>query len=174
MTAEHGGGTCRRRRRPPARSHGCGGSRPDRPRRRESGPLLGCHAGSAHGGGAPVVKILELIVVLFLFGVAIAVVRLFVLLGAGGKGVPGAPRAPRSADRRHALPDATTIPRSNFHPGSGWTQLRLPEIYITLALVARLIARGGPTGSVCPPFSGWPSASGWQSASSKGSCTTTG
>ena len=36
------------------------------------------------------------------------------------------------------------IPRSIFHPGSGSTQLRLPEIYITLALIARLIARGRP------------------------------
>jgi O-antigen ligase len=41
--------------------------------------------------------------------------------------------------------DQNTLPRSLFHPGSGSTQLRLPEIYITLALVARLIARGRPT-----------------------------
>ena len=41
--------------------------------------------------------------------------------------------------------DHNTLPRSIFHPGSGSTQLRLPEIYITLALVARLIARGKPT-----------------------------
>ena len=41
--------------------------------------------------------------------------------------------------------DENTLPRSLFHPGSGSTQLRLPEIYITLALVARLIARGKPT-----------------------------
>ena len=37
------------------------------------------------------------------------------------------------------------VPRGIFHPGSGSTQLRLPEIYITLALLARLIARGKPT-----------------------------
>ncbi len=37
------------------------------------------------------------------------------------------------------------VPRGIFHPGSGSTQLRLPEVYITLALVARLIARGKPT-----------------------------
>ena len=37
------------------------------------------------------------------------------------------------------------VPRGIFHPGSGSTQLRLPEIYITLALVGRLIARGKPT-----------------------------
>ncbi len=41
--------------------------------------------------------------------------------------------------------DPNSIPRGLFHPGSGTTQLRLPEIYITLALVARLIARGRPT-----------------------------
>jgi len=41
--------------------------------------------------------------------------------------------------------DPNTLPRGLFHPGSGSTQLRLPEIYITFALVARLIARGRPT-----------------------------
>jgi O-Antigen ligase len=41
--------------------------------------------------------------------------------------------------------DPNSVPRGLFHPGSGGTQLRLPEIYITLALVARLIARGRPT-----------------------------
>jgi O-Antigen ligase len=40
--------------------------------------------------------------------------------------------------------DQNTLPRSIFHPGSGSTQLRLPEIYITLALIARLVARGRP------------------------------
>ncbi len=43
----------------------------------------------------------------------------------------------------YAAPDG--IPRGLFHPGSGSTQLRLPEIVITLALLARLIARGRPT-----------------------------
>jgi O-antigen ligase len=42
----------------------------------------------------------------------------------------------------YANPNA--VPRSIFHPGSGSTQLRLPEVYITLALLARLIARGKP------------------------------
>jgi O-antigen ligase len=42
----------------------------------------------------------------------------------------------------YAGPDA--LPRGLFHPGSGSTQLRLPEIYITFALVARLVARGKP------------------------------
>ena len=41
-------------------------------------------------------------------------------------------------------PDPNAVPRGLFHPGSGATQLRLPEIYITLALIARLIARGRP------------------------------
>ena len=41
--------------------------------------------------------------------------------------------------------DPNSVPRGIFHPGSGTTQLRLPEIYITLALVARLVARGKPT-----------------------------
>jgi O-antigen ligase len=36
------------------------------------------------------------------------------------------------------------VPRGLFHPGTGSIQVRLPEIYITLALVARLIARGKP------------------------------
>jgi O-antigen ligase len=36
------------------------------------------------------------------------------------------------------------IPRGLFHPGSGSTQLRLPDLYITLALIARLAARGVP------------------------------
>ena len=40
--------------------------------------------------------------------------------------------------------DPNMIPAGLFHPGSGSTQLRLPEIYITLALIARLIARGRP------------------------------
>ena len=40
--------------------------------------------------------------------------------------------------------DPNSIPRGLFHPGSGSTQLRLPEIFITLALIARLIARGRP------------------------------
>ena len=41
--------------------------------------------------------------------------------------------------------DFTNLPRGLFHPGSGATQLRLPEIYITLALLGRLFARGKPT-----------------------------
>ena len=40
--------------------------------------------------------------------------------------------------------NSDVIPRGLFHPGSGSTQLRLPEVYITLALIARLVARGVP------------------------------
>lgn len=40
--------------------------------------------------------------------------------------------------------DQNALPRGLFHPGSGSTQLRLPEVYITLALIARLIVRGKP------------------------------
>jgi O-antigen ligase len=56
--------------------------------------------------------------------------------------------------------DPNTLPRGLFHPGSGSTQLRLPEIYITLALVARLIARGrpkriGPAAGLWLAFAAW-------------------
>ena len=56
--------------------------------------------------------------------------------------------------------DENTLPRSLFHPGSGTTQLRLPEIYITLALVARLIARGKPT-RIGLPAGLWLAFAGW-------------
>ena len=61
--------------------------------------------------------------------------------------------------------DPNVIPRSIFHPGSGSTQLRLPEIYISLALIARLIARGRPKriGLPAGPV-GWPSPPGCSSA----------
>ena len=36
------------------------------------------------------------------------------------------------------------VPRGLFHPGSGSTQLRLPEIFITLALLGRLVAKKLP------------------------------
>jgi O-antigen ligase len=40
--------------------------------------------------------------------------------------------------------DDNTLPRGLFHPGLGSLQLRLPEVYITLALLGRLIGRGKP------------------------------
>jgi O-antigen ligase len=88
---------------------------------------------------------LTLFVVLILLGVAVGIVALFVRWEKEG--------------REHLVPllllglliveatiyaDQITLPRSIFHPGSGSAQLRLPEIYITLALLARLIARGKP------------------------------
>jgi O-antigen ligase len=91
------------------------------------------------------VKILDLLAVVILLLLLVAVVRLFIRWERQGK--------------EHLAPlvllgllvieatiyaDQNTLPRSIFHPGSGSTQLRLPEIYITLALVARLIARGKP------------------------------
>ncbi len=56
--------------------------------------------------------------------------------------------------------DPNVIPRSVFHPGSGSAQLRLPEVYITLALVARLIARGKPK-RIGLPAGLWLAFGGW-------------
>ena len=56
--------------------------------------------------------------------------------------------------------DPNVIPRSIFHPGSGSTQLRLPEIYITLALMARLIARGRPK-RIGVPAALWLAVAAW-------------
>jgi len=39
----------------------------------------------------------------------------------------------------------TDIPRGIFHPGGGSLQFRLPEVLITLALIARLVVRGRST-----------------------------
>lgn len=56
--------------------------------------------------------------------------------------------------------DQNTLPRSIFHPGSGSTELRLPEIYITLALVARLIVRGKPA-RIGLPAALWLAVAAW-------------
>jgi O-antigen ligase len=56
--------------------------------------------------------------------------------------------------------DPNVIPRSIFHPGSGSTQLRLPEIYITLALIARLIVRGRPK-RIGLPAALWLAVAAW-------------
>jgi O-antigen ligase len=56
--------------------------------------------------------------------------------------------------------DPNVLPRGLFHPGSGSTQLRLPEIYITLALVARVIVRGWPT-RIGFPAGLWLAFAGW-------------
>jgi len=39
--------------------------------------------------------------------------------------------------------DQTTMPKGFFHPGSGSLQFRLPEVIITIALIARLLTKGG-------------------------------
>ena len=56
--------------------------------------------------------------------------------------------------------DPNLVPRGLFHPGSGATQLRLPEVYITLALIARLIAKGRPT-RIGLPAGLWLAFGGW-------------
>ena len=56
--------------------------------------------------------------------------------------------------------DPNMVPRGLFHPGSGATQLRLPEVYITLALIARLIAKGRPT-RIGLPAALWLAFGGW-------------
>ena len=38
----------------------------------------------------------------------------------------------------------TTIPQGLFHPGTGSLEFRLPEVIITVALVARLVIKGTP------------------------------
>jgi O-antigen ligase len=44
------------------------------------------------------------------------------------------------------------MPRDIFHPGSGAFEFRLPEIIITLALLARLVVRGRATRVGVPPL----------------------
>jgi O-antigen ligase len=44
------------------------------------------------------------------------------------------------------------MPRDIFHPGSGAFEFRLPEVIITLALLARLIVRGRATRVGLPPL----------------------
>jgi O-antigen ligase len=80
-----------------------------------------------------------------LLGVAVGIVALFVRWEREGKEhlVPLVLVAMLLVEST-IYADQNTLPRSFFHPGSGSTQLRLPEVYITLALVARLIARGKP------------------------------
>ena len=54
----------------------------------------------------------------------------------------------------------TTIPRSIFHPGTGSLQFRLPEVVITVALVARLMIRGKPQ-RVGAPALLWLAVAAW-------------
>ena len=52
------------------------------------------------------------------------------------------------------------VPRGLFHPGSGSVQFRLPEVVITLALVARLIVQGRPT-RIGAPALAWTAVAAW-------------
>jgi O-antigen ligase len=86
------------------------------------------------------------LVVLVLLGVAAGIVALFVHWERTGRDhlVPLVLLGMLVVEGTlYAGPDA--LPRGLFHPGSGSTQLRLPEIYITFALIARLVARAKPT-----------------------------
>jgi O-antigen ligase len=96
---------------------------------------------------------LVLTAILILGALAVAVVKLFVRWEREGK----EQLAPLIligllVVEATIYPDSNVIPRGLFHPGSGSAQLRLPEIYITLALAARLIVRG------FPKRIGWPAA----------------
>jgi hypothetical protein len=55
--------------------------------------------------------------------------------------------------------NANLVPRGLFHPGSGTSQFRLPEVVITLALLGRLVAkrprRIGVTAGLWTAFGGW-------------------
>ena len=89
---------------------------------------------------------LKVLVLLILLGAAVGVIALFVRWERQGKEqlVPLVLLGLLVVEAT-IYADQNTLPRSLFHPGSGSAQLRLPEIYITLALIARLIARGKPT-----------------------------
>jgi O-antigen ligase len=56
--------------------------------------------------------------------------------------------------------NATLMPRGFFHPGSGSFQFRLPEILITLVILARLIVRGRPVRIGVPALL-WMGVAGW-------------
>jgi O-antigen ligase len=90
--------------------------------------------------------VLKLLVGVVLLGLAVGIVALFVRWEREGKEhlVPLVLLALLVVEST-IYADQNTLPRGLFHPGAGSTQLRLPEVYITLALVARLIARGKPT-----------------------------
>ncbi len=52
------------------------------------------------------------------------------------------------------------MPRDLFHPGSGAFEFRLPEVIITLALLARLVVRGRATRVGVPPLL-WAAFGAW-------------
>ncbi|MGD0378686.1 MAG: O-antigen ligase family protein [Acidimicrobiales bacterium] len=56
--------------------------------------------------------------------------------------------------------DETTVPQGLFHPGTGSLEFRLPEVIITVALVARLLIKGTPK-SIGFPALLWLSVAAW-------------
>jgi O-antigen ligase len=56
--------------------------------------------------------------------------------------------------------DETTIPQGIFHPGTGSLEFRLPEVIITVALVARLLIKGKPQRIGLPALL-WLAVAGW-------------
>src|SRR6202034_47560 len=142
----YGDGSGRCHRRSPPRPRSCRETGPRRARCGGGGAHLGCRAGAAPAGGAVPVKYLELLAALVIGGgLAVGVINVFVRWEREGK--------------EHLVPlvllglliiestlysDQNSLALSIFHPGAGSTRIRLAEIYIVLALVARLIARGRP------------------------------
>ena len=57
-------------------------------------------------------------------------------------------------------PNENTITRGLFHPGTGTLQFRLPEVLISVALIARLIVRGAPR-TIGRPALLWAALAGW-------------
>jgi hypothetical protein len=56
--------------------------------------------------------------------------------------------------------DETTIPQGIFHPGTGSLEFRLPEVIITVALLARLLIKGKPQRIGLPALL-WLAVAGW-------------
>ncbi len=54
----------------------------------------------------------------------------------------------------------TTVPQGLFHPGTGSLEFRLPEVLITVALVARLMIKGKPQRIGLPALL-WLSVAAW-------------
>jgi len=56
--------------------------------------------------------------------------------------------------------DETTIPQGLFHPGTGSLEFRLPEVIITVALLARVLIKGTPQRIGLPAML-WLTVAGW-------------
>ena len=61
------------------------------------------------------------------------------------------------------------MPRGIFHPGVGSLDVRLPEVLICLALVARLVARGRPR-SIGLPALLWAAVAAWAATVRAAAC----